>query len=416
VKQIRHPAWILIFILAIIVVFTGYANKPGTPPADNNTSQPPVSPKPAANKEKATLYFSDDQAMYLTPEIREISYQGNNLPLAIVEELVRGPAVKEHSPTLPKTTRVLSLEVQNGTAYVNLSKDFERDYPGGTTGEAMALGSIVKSLTELKNIYAIQFLIEGKKVEVLAKGHAEISRPLERSIALGTLEQSKENLEKAQKKADAGQLEWRLDPLETARKEGPLHGLYVNGEYKLISKEEKGTYSGTGEALVRHTYKGSTYDIKLIQPVKSGKGGIWAINSIMPFGTQEEAITGFLENRFLQPNFGGKVFSAYEILGKKNYDARIVLYIWAYCQEYVKESGKLQEKTGVSLPLALTLYAQDENHNQVIDYRQPEDGKGYTPSIKRIFPSDIQDKITARQGKVSELEQKARLKAENYFK
>ena len=282
IKYVGIARICLLALLVLSLVFTGCATKaPQTPEG----TQPPVSPLMPAPTEKAALYFAGDQAMYLEPEFREVK-TGGNLPQTIVEELVKGPAEQGHFPTLPKTTRVLSLEVQQGIAYVNLSGDFERDYPGGTTGEAMALGSVIRSLTELENINAVQFLIEGKKVDVLAKGHVELNRPLERRITLGAVEQVGEMLESDQKKVSEGGLKWRLDPLETARKEGPRWGLFAKGDYTLVSKVEQGAYSGTGEALVRHRYKGYSFDIKLIQPVKTGTGGIWAINGIYPYGTE----------------------------------------------------------------------------------------------------------------------------------
>ncbi|HHY05675.1 MAG TPA: GerMN domain-containing protein [Clostridia bacterium] len=243
-------------------------------------NQPPVSPHPKTEVQLATLYFADEDVMYLVPEEREIKYAKDNLPQAIIEELVKGPQSEELRATLPETTRLLSLEVSEGTAYVNLSKEFERDYPGGSTGELMALGSIVRSLTELENIQRVQFLLEGKKVDVLAKGHMDLSEPLRRGVTLGNIEQLFDELQRDQEAANQGKLPWRLDPLEAAKKEGPRRGLYAQGEYKLVSQKEKGEYSGTGEAVVRHMYKNASYKIMLIQPVKVGSGGIWAINSI----------------------------------------------------------------------------------------------------------------------------------------
>jgi len=276
IKSVRVTKSCLLILLVLIMVSSGCIKKA---PQSQGGDQPPVSRKMPAQTEKVVLYFADDQAMYLEPEFRDVK-TGDNLPHTIVEEIVKGPAEQGHFPTLPKTTRVLSVEVNQGIAYVNLSADFERDYPGGTTGEAMALGSIIRSLTELENINAVQFLIEGKKVDVLAKGHVELNMPLERYITVGAVEQVKEMLESDQKKVSEGGLKWRLDPLETAAKEGPRRGLFAKGDYTLVSMVKQGAYSGTGEALVRHQYKGYAFDIMLIQPVQTGTGGIWAINSI----------------------------------------------------------------------------------------------------------------------------------------
>ncbi|GEM_PF-605612 len=400
----------LLVIFALVIMAGGCGTRNEEIGGEN---QPPVSPHPPTEKQQVVLYFSDDEAMYLVPELREVQYAKDNLPQIIVEELVKGPQTAELRPVLPETTKVLSLEVWGGTAYVNLSKEFERDYPGGTCGEGMALGSMVQSLTELENVRKVQFLIEGKKVEVLDKGHADLSQPFYRDLRLGNVELNSNELEKEQQEADQGKRAWRLDPLATARKEGPLHRLYVNGEYNLIS-QKTGEYSGTGEATVFHTFGGATYEVELIQPVKTGAGGIWVINSILPVGTKDEAITSFLENQYWQPILGGKTCSAYEILGEKKYEERTVVYIWVYCSEYTEKG--LEEKSGViSEPLALTIYSADEGHQAVIDMRAPEDGAYYESSIKRIFPSEVQKKILGKSKDIGALKEQARKKAADFY-
>jgi len=410
---------IILLLLSLVIVLSGCGKNPGQPPVGggSNTPPPTTSTPPEQKASQIVLYFSDADAMYLTPELREIKpASGATLPQAIIAELIKGPTESGHFATLPKTTKVLSLEERQGIAYVNLSKQFEEDYPGGTTGEFLALGSIIRSLTELPTINRVQFLIEGKKVEVLAKGHVDLSNPAERVITFGSLEQNRSKIEALQQGADQGQNRWLLDPINVAKTEGPLHGLYVNGEYKLISKTEMGAGSGTGEALIRHEYKGMSFDIWLIQPVKTGSTGIWVINSIMPYATKDEAIASFLKKSFIQPNFGGKIFSSYEVLGEKDMDGRKFIYIWALCEEYYQEGGALKLGSGVSIPISLILYSQDEKHNGVIDYRVPGDGSNYGPDIKRIFPTDVQRKISTRQGNVKDLQEKNLTTAQQHFK
>lgn len=371
--------------------------------------------EPVQKTQEVALYFADDQAMFLVPEIRQIKYD-DNLPLALLEEIVKGPKTEGLNPTLPETTRVLGARVEKGIAYVDLSADFERDYPGGTTGEGMALGSIVQSLTETEGIYAVQILIEGKIVEVLAKGHVGLNEPLQRHVILGNVEMGIENNQNKQQLADEGKSGWLLDPVESARHEGPLYGLYALGEYELIKKTEKGEYSGIGEAQVRHSYLGELYDIFMIQPEKQGSEGIWIINSIMPYGTKEEALESFFRTRILQPAQGGRVLFVYDLLGEKEFDNRKTLYLWVLGKEFVKSGDSLEEKSGISVPVAITYFAQDANHNKVLEYRMPPDGDGYGPSIEQIFPEDIRKKISIRQGNVTDLEAKLTEKAESTIK
>lgn len=408
----KTSSTIVLVMLLTLALAAGGCFKPQN---RENPDQPPVSPNPKTQSLQAPLYFADDQAMFLVPEIREIKYE-KNLPLALVEELIRGPQSEGLYPTLPSSTRVLSLEVYQGVAYVNLSSDFERDYPGGSTGEGMALGSIIQTLTEQEEINVVQFLIEGKKVEVLAKGHMDLSQPLGRSIWLGAVEMHPEEMADRQLRVDNGKDQWFLEPLKTAKEDGPLYRLYVRGQYELIERIERGEYSGTGEALVRHSYKGEKYDIKLIQPEKQGEGGIWAINSIMPYGTEKEAILAVVEKKILLPSQGGRVFGSYDVLGEQELDGHKVVYLWALCEEYAQEGNQVNKKNGVSIPLAVYLFAQDENHNGVLDYRRPQDGKYYESSIRQLFPQDIQEKIAARQDNVEDLAEQNRQRAVEYFK
>ncbi|MDQ7790111.1 MAG: hypothetical protein RDU41_08675, partial [Clostridia bacterium] len=56
---------ILVFGLAV----SGCGKAPDTKPGEG---QPPISSQPAETKVSVTLYFPDDQAMYLVPEQREV--------------------------------------------------------------------------------------------------------------------------------------------------------------------------------------------------------------------------------------------------------------------------------------------------------------------------------------------------------
>ncbi|PKM86661.1 MAG: hypothetical protein CVU87_11405, partial [Firmicutes bacterium HGW-Firmicutes-12] len=163
------------------------------------------------------------------------------------------------------------------------------------------------------------------------------------------------------------------------------------------------------------SYKGENYDVKMIQPEKQGAEGIWIINSIMPYGTKEEALQYLLENKVFSPSQGGKAFSVYEILGEKMFDNRKTLYLWALCKEYIKKGDTVEEIGGLSVPVELTLFAQDENHNQVLEYQVPLDGKDYWSSIQEIFPQEVHDSISKRQGNVKDMEEILKDKAEEYF-
>lgn len=247
------------------------------PSASGGTPPQLVSPVPSKDTVILTLYFGDDQAMEVLPERREVEVpsdpsQRPPLYTLVVQELLKGPTDPLLRKTLPPEAKLLSVQVTDGLALVNFSKELQTRHWGGSTGEAMTLLSLVNSLTELPEIQKVQILVEGKKIETLA-GHFETMEPLTRSVRTGDFFTSEERAKALQDRVDNGQESWRKDPLEVAKRESGAKGLLSNLEYKLVSKE-------SGRATVSVEYNGKTYVIVLGQPQKQGDQGIWVIKSI----------------------------------------------------------------------------------------------------------------------------------------
>ena len=148
--------------------------KPGT---SKNSGTPDISAQPAQEKKQATLYFGDKDAMYLVAETRTVDKKDGILEAAVVEELVKGPKKEGSVPTIPEGTRVLSVTVVNGVAYVNFSKEFQTKHWGGSAGEIMTIYSVVNTLTELPGVEKVQFLLEGDKLESIL-GHMDTMIPI----------------------------------------------------------------------------------------------------------------------------------------------------------------------------------------------------------------------------------------------
>ena len=129
-----------------------------------------------------TLYFADGNAQYLTAERRKATLVDNSLEKTIVTEITKGPDGGDAYATVPKETKVLSVETKEGICFVNLSEDFISKFSGGTTEATMAIYSIVNSLSELPDIDKVQFLIDGVKVDSF--GDYVFSEPFERDALL----------------------------------------------------------------------------------------------------------------------------------------------------------------------------------------------------------------------------------------
>lgn len=124
-----------------------------------------------------TLYFSDIDAEHLIPEKRRIKLN-NLLETQAIIELIKGPFSENLFATVPPSTKVNTLYISDGIAYIDLSSDIIKDHPGGSTGELLTVYSIIMTLTSFPNIDKVQILIDGQSRDTLV-GHIDISMPLE---------------------------------------------------------------------------------------------------------------------------------------------------------------------------------------------------------------------------------------------
>lgn len=180
-RWIRRRVVGLMVVLAVVATgAAGCALLPFGRPSGQAGEQP-VPPQPDPGQVVVRLYFADSQAMYLLPEDRTVTAaEGETYESLAVRELIAGPRLEGHGRTIPEETKLLSIELREGVAYVNFSKEIQTNHWGGSTGEMFTLMSIVNSLTEKPDITAVQLLIEGTRVESLA-GHVDTTVPLERN-------------------------------------------------------------------------------------------------------------------------------------------------------------------------------------------------------------------------------------------
>jgi len=129
--------------------------------------------------------------------------------------------------------------------------------------------------------------------------------------------------------------------------------------------------------------------------------------------TQDEVIDDFLKKKIGLASFGGEVFCAYDVLGKRiltidafrdgSREAREIEedYLWVLCREfYVSRDNdfkrpQLKQGAVSSLPAALfiKIYPRENNLFELVDYKLPGDGSEYPKSIREIFPEEYQEKI-----------------------
>jgi spore germination protein GerM len=137
--------------------------------------------KSSLPKRQIVIYFADKAGRFLVPETREVG--NSSLPEAAISALIVGPRGKNNRPTIPAETILLDLELTGDTALVNFSKSFIEDRKKLGISPILSIYSVVNTLTELKGIRKVRFLVEGKTLATI-EGKIDLSEPIPREISL----------------------------------------------------------------------------------------------------------------------------------------------------------------------------------------------------------------------------------------
>lgn len=119
---------------------------------------------------EVTLYFADNQAMYVVAEKRTVNVEENitkdNLIKMLIEELIRGPQTEGLWPTIPAETRVNSVEVIGERVNIDFSEEMLTKHSRGAAGEDMTLTSIGNTVTEVEGIREAVLTVNGKPLNI----------------------------------------------------------------------------------------------------------------------------------------------------------------------------------------------------------------------------------------------------------
>lgn len=164
--------FLLVLLLSLTLVGCG-SNK------GNQQPEKPVVPAPTepaqAEKVKVTLYFSNEQADALVPVEREIDKPGD-MVVALINELSNP---EKHVPVLPAGTELIYYQKEGKTITLNFNQALANMQ--GTTGEFIAINSLVNTITELPEFNQVVLLVDKKP---LTTGHAIYDKPLQRNDAV----------------------------------------------------------------------------------------------------------------------------------------------------------------------------------------------------------------------------------------
>ncbi|HEY9060112.1 MAG TPA: GerMN domain-containing protein [Pseudobacteroides sp.] len=195
----RKTFSIIICCLLLVSMFTGCGilQKFGIGENESEELQPASSivmgeeeARLLSDKVPIHLYFANEDGSKLKLEVRyipvsEAKKSVNNLAGIVVNELIKGPTKKGLKATIPEGTKLVknSVPIKDGVATVNFSKDFVDKHPGGKDAERITIYSIVNSLTDIKAIQEVKFLINGKVCETY-KGNFKFDAAFPRNLSI----------------------------------------------------------------------------------------------------------------------------------------------------------------------------------------------------------------------------------------
>ncbi len=183
---------IISIILLLIVVYIYYkkgvnSNRIEPSQRADNRHQNELNLDTSTNFTTVALFFASWGGNYLLPEKREIFYTTSVTDQAkqAIIELINGPKTNYLFSPLSTNTSLRELYIsEDGTAYVDLSKEFVDRHWGGSKGEILTIYSITNTLTiNFPSIQRVKILVEGKEIDSLA-GHISLRQPFKPDFSL----------------------------------------------------------------------------------------------------------------------------------------------------------------------------------------------------------------------------------------
>ena len=138
----------------------------------------------ATGRIRASLFYVAEDGLHLTAVNADVPIGASpaEQARALVEAQLQ-PAPAPLAQPIAQGTRVRQIFVaDDGTAFVDLSKEAVANHRGGSLDELFAVYAIVNAVTvNLPAIKGVQILINGQEVDTLA-GHVDLRHPLARNL------------------------------------------------------------------------------------------------------------------------------------------------------------------------------------------------------------------------------------------
>ena len=142
----------------------------------------------ATGRIRASLFYVAEDGLHLTAVDADVPYGASpsDQARALVEAQIQ-PAPAPLAQAVAEGTKVRQIFVtEDGTAFVDLSKEAVTNHRGGSLDELFAVYAIVNAITvNLPAIKGVQILIDGQEVDTLA-GHVDLRHPLTKNLRWAT--------------------------------------------------------------------------------------------------------------------------------------------------------------------------------------------------------------------------------------
>jgi hypothetical protein len=154
----------------------------GTGTTDTTVPSGPTTTTAAPGEDTMTVrvYFTRHEEICAATRVVPKS---QSVGAAAARALLEGPTAAEKQgdmvSAIPQGTTFLGLDVKNGIATVDLSKEYGSG--GGTLSMLMRLAQVVFTLTQFPTVEGVEFKLDGKAIDVLGGEGIIIDHPMDRA-------------------------------------------------------------------------------------------------------------------------------------------------------------------------------------------------------------------------------------------
>jgi len=195
-KKEQGRGWNRLYVLALVVLVSAFLLMGGCSLAEKLGSEENRTPTiedelnfqedevaaPEQEMTKVTIYLKDEEKMCLVPVTREIP-KVTGIARATLEALFESKEEGNLRSPFPAGAKVKDLNIKpDGTCVIDLNLDATKLPEDDPKEEALAVYSIVNTLTEFSTVQKVQIMVEGQVNKTFA-GHIPVDLPLMRNLS-----------------------------------------------------------------------------------------------------------------------------------------------------------------------------------------------------------------------------------------